>query len=173
MGRLVVYEMVDERVPKFGDVYLSYGGHPLVSSCNDDPEDKERTILRRLTDEEVAARLVEPPTWTDIWVCSGCGKRSTDIDDTAGLWRWRGDRYEHGCVGEGQARKYEPARFVRKVGQEKPVAADSDRARFIRDTAVRLLPALIVATYRGPEQIPALMDDALATAESLAAKVFP
>ena len=116
MGRLIVYEMVDERVPKFGDVYLSYGGHPLVSSCNDDPEDKERTILRRLTDEEVEQRL---------------------------------------------------------VAATRTIAVDSDRARFIRDTAVRLLPALIVATYRGPEQIPALMDDALATAESLAAKVFP
>lgn len=98
MGRLIVYEMVDERVPKFGDVYLSYGGHPLVSSCNDDPEDKERTILRRLTDEEVAARL-------------------------------------H--------------------------SSDSDRARFVRETAARLF-----VVYGD-------VGSAVKDAESLAAKVFP
>lgn len=56
MGKLHVFEEIDERIPKRGEVYLSMGTLlPLLSTVDPDEDDYRRTILRRLTDAEVEA----------------------------------------------------------------------------------------------------------------------
>ena len=62
MGKLHVFEEIDERIPKRGEVYLSMGTLlPLLSTVDPDEDDYKRTILRRLTDEEVAKLVALQP----------------------------------------------------------------------------------------------------------------
>lgn len=62
MGKLHVFEEIDERIPKRGEVYLSIGTLlPLLSTVDPDEDDYRRTILRRLTDEEVDALVTPKP----------------------------------------------------------------------------------------------------------------
>ena len=62
MGKLHVFEEIDERIPKRGEVYLSMGTLlPLLSTVDPDEDDYKRTILRRLTDAEVDALVTTKP----------------------------------------------------------------------------------------------------------------